>query len=584
MANITDDNDLGPQVIEGTEPPIILDAVPITPSDDGAVNAVVSDEPIVPPPAEDAAIPVADEVITTPVQADEPIIVTPVPTDDQTVIAAQASEQTPPVFMPTDAELNAQLAAILNDDTEPVVTVPPAAAEHAPDPQAEVQEQIGQFLDDQLNRILDEENTEQRAQAVAQEQIGKYLDDELDRILTDQLIEEKEKAAEEKAQSMVEQARLIMEQAQAAQDALQKAQAEPAPAPTQQPDAATEAAKAMMEQARLMMEQAQQAQIAAAQQAQAVAAQAAAKPEYQSDAATEAAKAMMEQARLMMEQAQQAQIAAAQQAQAVAAQAAAKSEPQSDAATEAAKAMMEQARLMMQQAQEASIRAHSTASKPDDGARGTAEVDKLRNEIDGLRDLLNKLTVSMAQTQNGVVGNGMNAQQIIPPYYGDAGDRFRKLQDELELMRRDLAEKDLKDRERELERKQKEAETVKDIRPEMIQMSDPETLPGTVQNGGGNGAFGQEYIALADGVFYSTKDKQIYVMTPASKAVVPSGLTPAKKTVVTRPAAKPVAKPANKPKRKAAKKRSPSGASAHGAHRARPGHAPHRRPSRPTHR
>lgn len=563
MANLTDDNDLGPQVIEGTEPPIIYDAVLVTPSDDGADNAAkTSDEPIIAPPppqTEKAEESTSSEQFVTP--------------------SAEATNAEPktaqPVYEQTADDLDAQLAAIIND-TEPVVAAPPPVTENvaaAPsaDPQAEVQEQIGQFLDDQLNRLLDEDDIEQRAQAVAQEQIGKHLDDELNRILADQMLEDKEKAAEERAQSMVEQARLIMEQAQAAQDAIQKAQSENNTAAPQS-DAATEAAKTMMEQARLMMEQAQAAQIAAAQQVQAAAAQATAKPEPQSDATTEAAKAMMEQARLMMEHAQ----AAAQQAQAAAAEArAAKPDTQSDAATETAREMMRRAQLMMQQAQEANLRAGAATAKPDEtNTRSAAEVDRLRNEIDGLRDLLNKLTFSMAQTQNGV-NAGIPAQQMVPPYYGDTSDRFRKLQDELELMRRDLAEKDLKDRERELERKQKEAETVKDIRPEMIQMSDPDMLPGAAQQQGSQSPFGQEYIALADGVFYSTKDKQIYVMTPASKAVSTAPATTRKAVAAPKPAAKPAVK--RKPKIKAAKRHAPGSASGSRRHG-----APRHRPTRPS--
>ncbi|MDE7463574.1 MAG: hypothetical protein K2M48_00965, partial [Clostridiales bacterium] len=195
--------------------------------------------------------------------------------------------------------------------------------------------------------------------------------------------------------------------------------------------------------------------------------------------------------------------------------------------------------------------------------QASREVDRLKAELDGMRDLVNKLTVSLAQQNN----NGATAQQqqptvhTVPPQSYYDMNAYNRLENELEKLRRELVDKEFRERERELERRQKEAENanVKDIRPELVQMSDPDSannLPNPVAPP--PPALGSEYITLADGVFYSTKDKQVYVMTPASKAAATPtpAAAPAKRKVVVRTAPKRAARPAAK--RKAPAKRRPS--------------------------
>lgn len=228
---------------------------------------------------------------------------------------------------------------------------------------------------------------------------------------------------------------------------------------------------------------------------------------------------------MMMQQAQQAQMQAqqaAQQAQLHAQQAAAQptyraAEPE----TEAARMMMEQAKRLMEQAQNAQIQAQQAAQMRNAATYGTdpyalKEVDRLKNELDGMRELVNKLTFAMSQSANNgnqaAAAAAAAAQQQFG--YNPDRDQYRRLETELDRMRRDIMEKDLRDREKELDRRQKEAETVRDIRPEMMQMSDSrEVAPIASQQNIGN-----EYIPIANGVYYSTKDKQVYVMTPASGA------------------------------------------------------------------
>ncbi|MDE7159034.1 MAG: hypothetical protein K2N74_05610, partial [Clostridiales bacterium] len=114
-------------------------------------------------------------------------------------------------------------------------------------------------------------------------------------------------------------------------------------------------------------------------------------------------------------------------------------------------------------------------------------------------------------------------------------ESFRRLEGELDKMRREIMEKDLRDREKELDRRAKEQETVRDIRPEMVQMSDSRDLA-PAQSPAPN--LGNEYIPLANGVYYSTKDKQVYVMTLASGAAQsPAASRPA-------PAKRPAPRPA----------------------------------------
>ncbi len=258
------------------------------------------------------------------------------------------------------------------------------------------------------------------------------------------------------------------------------------------------------------------------------------KPAPRDDSA-ETAKIMMEQARLMMEQAQKAQEQATRlQAQVAQAAQAAASAPRNSSDTEAARVMMEQARLMMEQAQKAQPTADNRFEAPPvttaADAYANKEVDKLKAELDSMRDLVSKLTFSMAQPQTQNV-----AAQAPPTYFGN--DPYRRLEKELDSMRREIIEKELRDKEKELERKQKEADNVKDIRPEMVQMSDSRDIaPVSAMPQGG---FGNEYIPLANGVFYSTKDRQIYVLTPAAAAQ--SAVTkpaPAKPRPTPRPAAR----------------------------------------------
>ncbi len=239
--------------------------------------------------------------------------------------------------------------------------------------------------------------------------------------------------------------------------------------------------------------------------------------------------------------------------------------------------MMEQARLMMEQARQEQLKAQqSTVVAPSADGYTVKEVDRLRSEMDGMRDTINKLTASLAQAQEQVRAQAQTQGIPNQPVY--RGDDYRRLEQELDRMRREIAEKEIKEKERELERKQREAENaVKDIRPEMIQLSDSSDMPiaAPVMPGGAT----SEYITLADGVVYSTKDKQVYVMTPASKAAIGA--------VQPTPAAKPAAvqkRAVKKPAPKKAVKRAPSKKHRAPAPRSRGGR-PARRPSgRPTRR
>lgn len=239
--------------------------------------------------------------------------------------------------------------------------------------------------------------------------------------------------------------------------------------------------------------------------------------------------------------------------------------------------MLQQAQATQMQAQAAAQAAHASpaAASPDASSK---EVDRLKAELDGMRDLVNKLTISLAQHPQQQQQQAA-PQSVQPPYYFAAGmagmdnDHYRKLETELERMRREIIEKDLRDKEKELERKQKEAEnTVKDIRPEMIQMSDSRDIaPAPAMGGGG---IGGEYIPLANGVYYSTKDRQIYVMTPASNAA-------AAKPTIEQPRPAPVKRPAPPPKRAAAKPSAKRHAARRPSAHGRPGSAHRRPPSRP---
>ncbi len=317
-------------------------------------------------------------------------------------------------------------------------------------------------------------------------------------------------------------------------------------------DEATEAARMMMQQAKLLMEQAQQAQAQVNAQIQAAQIQAQAQQAVQAaqinaqarsadqndDTSLAEARAIMQQAKLLTEQAQQAQLQAQQAAQA--------------------------AQMQAQALQEATRTAAPTSVAVDPYA--VKEVDRLKGELDSMRDLVNKLTFTLAQSPN-------SAQQAVQLQshggYSPELEQYRKLESELERMRREILEKDLRDREKELDRRQKEAEnSVKDIRPEMVQMSDSRDIA-PVSTQAAN--VGGEYIPLANGVYYSTKDKQVYVMTLASGA---ASARPTIEKPRTAPARKKPAAHAARPGRRTAARRRPGS----------PLHRRHPRGGRPTHR
>lgn len=311
---------------------------------------------------------------------------------------------------------------------------------------------------------------------------------------------------EQMASADAEQARAIMEHAQKLIEQAQAAQA--------QANEQTAQAQAQM-QAQMQAHAAQQAQMQA--QAQQAAQILQTSPTVQthnieSNAAIEA-RVMMQQAQMMIQQAQQAQLQAEQAAQAARLQA------------EQIARTAQNVQPVMQQQPVAN------------GYYTDKEVDRLKNELDSMRELVNKLTLQLAGTP-AAAQQGIQIPPHVYGYTGD-GDGYKKLQTELEGMRREILEKDLRDREKELERKQKEAENnVKDIRPEMVQMSDSRDVAPV------GGGLGGEFIPLANGVYYSTKDKQVYVLTlasgaatqPASQPVAPKRPTAHRK--VARPAAR----------------------------------------------
>mgnify|MGYP001079068474 CR=1 FL=1 len=526
MANYKDNNaDLGNQTIEGTQPPIVLDAVIVMP--DGSTEPIIpADAPNDPPSAADL-----DAQLAAMLDGD-----------------AQAEQQN------GSDDLDAQLAALMaeqqNDapQPEPAPSDQPSAAD----------------LDAQLAAMLDGEpaETPDRKESDLSE-----IDAQFDAILSEpsppdppqdpEPIPEDEPVIIQPAQE--QQADTPAQDAEQPETAIVTPPAQEIVTEQRPPETSvqTDEARAMMEQAQQIMEQARQAQAQAAAQMQAAhiqsqvtqavrSAQAAPPPQpaAQSETAAEAeaARAMMRQAQMMLQQAQEAQLQAQRAAQ--------------------------EAQLQAQAASAA--RAANPSPMPITDPYAIKEVDRLKNELDGMRDLVNKLTFSIAQGPNGAQQNNMQAP---PPNYGYNADReqYRKLETELDRMRREIIEKDLRDREKELDRRQKEAEnTVKDIRPEMVQMSESRDVAPV---GGQGSAFGGEFIPLANGVFYSIKDKQVYVMTPASNAAAasPTIEPPSRPTVKKKPVARAKATP----------KRRPLSAHAH-----RRGAPPRRRPTggRPTHR
>ena len=277
------------------------------------------------------------------------------------------------------------------------------------------------------------------------------------------------------------------------------------------------------------------------------------------DAEAQAAREMMRQAQAMLQQAQEAQLQAqraAQEAQLQAQKAAAEAQMQAQAVNAA--------------------RAMNAAPAPTSDPYAVKEVDRLKSELDGMRELVNKLTVSLAQNPNGAAQQNVQAP---PPHgygYNPDQDQYRKLETELDRMRREILEKDLRDREKELDRRQKESENnVKDIRPEMVQMSESRDIAPVAGQGA---AFGGEFIPLANGVFYSIKDKQVYVMTPASNAAAASPTIEPKRPTVKKRAVAAPARPAAKRRPSAHARRRPIGSPMH-HHR-----PPSGRGGRPTHR
>lgn len=551
MSNSKDYNaDLGDQTITDTEPPLVFEA-----------TVVSADEPIIVAPPADPVSDNLDAQLDALLSADEPKVVTVQP--DQPIAA--------------EPDLDAQLDALLNDKTEPtpvepVILTPPA------DP-------VSDNLDAQLDALLSSDEPAPVATTA-------YLDEQLDAMLKSELTPQPEP---QNTQTDNLDAQL---------DALLNEQPEPTPAepiiltppvdarPEQTENAAAQQSATLNEQPAEPVPPVQP--VAEPQQFVVVSQQAPEptptpepqpavvqqpQPQPQNSAEAEAARLMMEQARQMMKQAQEVQAQAVAQTVQVAAVKAQQPEPrQNDAATEAAKEMMRQAQMMLQQAQTAQMQAQAVAQAARTAPTAVAgdpysskEVDRLKSELDGMRDLVNKLTISLAQQPQQ---QQAAPQGVQPPYYfaaaGMDNDHYRKLETELERMRREIVEKDLRDKEKELERKQKEAEnTVKDIRPEMIQMSDSRDIaPAPAMNGGALG----EYIPLANGVYYSTKDRQIYVMTPASNAAA------AKPTIEQpRPAPKRPAPQKRVAARPAAKHHVARRPSAHG----RPSGAPHRPLGRP---
>lgn len=518
MANLRDNNaDLGNQTIEDTLPPIALEAEIVLP--DG------STQPIPMGPADDApVVPTAEELDA---KLDALLNNDDKESADAPIILGGADDAQPIILGDTD---NAQ-PIILGD---------------APDPE-------GDALDKELESLMNAPDPAPAADAES---------DELDKAL-DALMNEPDKTDEQPIITPPPQESATDEQPPMLE-----------PEPEQKPNSSElDAARAMMEQARLMMEQAQSQMQAPVQP-----------PTAPKQTEADEAREMLAKAEFMMEQARQAQLQAQLQAQAYA------MPPQhvintdnSGSAAEAAREMMRQAQMMMQQAQQAQmqaqhaaqqaqlqaqLQAHSVQSAPTmpiTDPYAAKEVDRLKNELDSMRELVNKLTFSLAQNQNPAAG--ATAQQ--PRYvYDPERDQYRKLETELDRMRREILEKDLRDREKELDRRQKEAENnVKDIRPEMVQMSESrEVMPV-----GSQAPVGGEFIPLANGVFYSTKDKQVYVMTPASNAA-------ASRPTIEAPRPAPVKKKVARP---AAKRRSaPRRPGAPSRLRRRP--AP--REGRPTHR
>lgn len=497
MAINKDNNaDLGNQTIEGTSPPIALDAEVVVPEYAVTPSAEELDKQL-------------NELLATPVEPET----TAAPMSDEELdkqLAALISETAEPADKHAEIDaINAQLDALLNDTSwEEVKDEPPVTAEAVIiPPEAEPAEAV---------IIPPEQPTETEAPTTAESEQPIILGEPA--VATEAVI-----VPEPEPENIQEQA---SEPEVVSEPAAANANTESA-MNTNAGTSDAESARQMLEQTKKLMEQIQ----AQAQAAQAAPPVQPVPPVQTADASTE----MMRQATLMLEQARLEQQRLQQQRQAA-----------------QQYAQMQTLQSALQQ---------PVANAGDYGA--TREVDRLKNELDGMRELVNRLTLTISQLQGGVPQQQiplMYAQQQQPRRDSEDREQYKKLESELEHMRREILEKDLRDREKELDRRQKEAESnVKDIKPEMVQMSDAPgnvPVPMTAQSG----AVGGEFIPLANGVYYSIKDKQVYVMTPASNAAAASP------TIEPKRSAPP-------PRRAVAKKRPVA--------RRRPGAPLHRRPGGP---
>lgn len=570
MSNSKDYNaDLGDQTITDTEPPLVFEA-----------TVVSADEPIIIAPPTDSAAENLDAQLDALLSADEPTVVTVKHEKKITIGNAE------PISFSPDADLDAELDALLNNraepaPAEPVILTPPPSDTSTESLDAQLDSLLSAdepapvatsaYLDEQLDAML---NGDLATPTPSQNAQSDNLDAQLDALLNNPA----EPASAEPIILTPPLSDTSVENLDARLDSLLSTDV-PAPAtPAAKPDATiNEQPAEPIIQAQPVVAEQQQAQ---PEPSPAPVPEPTAQPR-DSSAEAEAAKLMMEQALMMMKQAQEAQAqAVAQTVQAAAVKTQPPEPRKNDADAEATKEMLRQAQMMLQQAQATQMQAQAAAqaaqaspaaASPDASSK---EVDRLKAELDGMRDLVNKLTISLAQHPQQQQQQAA-PQSVQPPYYFAAGmagmdnDHYRKLETELERMRREIIEKDLRDKEKELERKQKEAEnTVKDIRPEMIQMSDSRDIaPAPAMGGGG---IGGEYIPLANGVYYSTKDRQIYVMTPASNAA-------AAKPTIEQPRPAPVKRAAPPPKRAAAKPSAKRHAARRPSAHGRPGGA-HRRP------
>ncbi len=572
MANYKDINaDLGTQTIEGTSPPSAVEAEIVMP--DGSSRPMPTADDL---DAQLAALMAEQTDATAPDVP--PVFVMPSSPDDRddldAQLAALMAEPDAPQKAPSELDdINAKIDEILGDiptpasneqqpdsNEQPIILTPPATEDEQPiiltPPTAEDEQPIiltPPATEDEQPIILTPPAAEDEQPIIL---TPPAAEDEQPIILTPPAAESEQPVILTPPQSETEQPVILTPPAEEpqpqAEQPVQAQQHDPQQQQTEQPpknDGADEA-RAMLEQAMKMMAEAQAVQKQTQEQMQEAAKAAAPPAQPREDSA--ATQAMLQQAQMMLKQAQEAQMQAQQAAQAAQLQA-------QQAAQQTAQLQAQQAAQMQaQQAAQATTANVPPAANPDPYA--SREVDRLKNELDGMRDLVNKLTLTISQIPGG-------AQHIaqMPMYYAAQqqphrdGEEYRKLETELEKMRRDILEKDLRDREKELDRRQKEAEnTVKDIRPEMVQMSDSRDIAPLGGMNSQNAPVGGEYIPLANGVYYSVKDKQVYVMTPASNAAAASPtIEPKRSAPAPRPAPKRHVAPHRRPS--AVHRRPPAG-------------------------